>query len=125
MVKRIAGALLQAIAINRKSGRPISTQLASALRAAIIAGTLKPSERLPASRTLAKELGIARTTVVETLEQLASEGLLEARVGAGTYVSQALSVERPVPAPLLNGREPATPARLSHSMLAASSRFVH
>jgi GntR family transcriptional regulator/MocR family aminotransferase len=58
-----------------------------ALRAAIVDGRLAPDSRLPAARSLAADLGISRNTVAAVYAQLAAEGWLEARVGAGTWVS--------------------------------------
>ncbi|MFI7604251.1 PLP-dependent aminotransferase family protein [Micromonospora sp. NPDC049366] len=58
-----------------------------ALRSAIIDGQLTPDTRLPAARTLAADLGISRNTVADVYAQLAAEGWLESRVGAGTWVS--------------------------------------
>lgn len=61
--------------------------LEAALRAAILDGRLSPDTRLPAARTLAADLGISRNTVADVYAQLAAEGWLESRVGAGTWVS--------------------------------------
>jgi GntR family transcriptional regulator/MocR family aminotransferase len=58
-----------------------------ALRDAVRDGRLVPGDRLPASRALAGDLGISRTTVSTVYERLVAEGFLEARVGAGTFVS--------------------------------------
>lgn len=95
MVKRAGGALLASIAIDPKSPRSVSAQLHHALREIILAGGVAVGERLPASRTLAQELGVSRTTVIEAFDRLTAEGLIEARVGAGAFVSQALETERP------------------------------
>jgi GntR family transcriptional regulator/MocR family aminotransferase len=57
------------------------------LRDAILSGELSPGARLPASRKLAREVGVARITVVRAYEQLAAEGFVESRVGAGTFVA--------------------------------------
>ena len=54
------------------------------LRRGILAGTLAPGARLPPSRHLAEELGVARQTVVLAYERLAAEGYVRARVGSGT-----------------------------------------
>src|SRR5258705_13556674 len=59
-----------------------------ALRAAIVDGRLAPHIRLPPARSLAADLGISRNTVAAVYTQLTAEGLLEARVGAGTWVSE-------------------------------------
>jgi len=63
--------------------------LEEALRDAIRAGRLPPGERLPSSRTLAEQLGLARGTVVEAYSQLLAEGYLRARPGAATVVADA------------------------------------
>ncbi|MBX2829718.1 MAG: PLP-dependent aminotransferase family protein [Rhodospirillales bacterium] len=60
------------------------------IRAAILDGRLHPGERLPASRDLAKSLGISRNTVVTSFDLLTSEGYLETRVGAGSFVARSL-----------------------------------
>lgn len=61
--------------------------LEAAVREAIASGRLAPGTRLPASRTLAADLGIARNSVAEVYARLVAEGRLEARVGAGTWVA--------------------------------------
>src|SRR5690606_38867549 len=49
---------------------------------AIVSGRLRPGDRLPPSRRLAEELGVARVTVTSAYERLVAEGYLEGRVGA-------------------------------------------
>jgi GntR family transcriptional regulator/MocR family aminotransferase len=61
--------------------------LEHALRTAIIDGRLPPETRLPAARSLASDLGISRNTVADVYAQLAAEGWLTSRVGAGTWVA--------------------------------------
>jgi GntR family transcriptional regulator/MocR family aminotransferase len=61
--------------------------LEDALRAAVTEGRLAPGTRLPATRTVAADLGLARNTVAQVYEQLAAEGWLTSRVGAGTWVA--------------------------------------
>ncbi|SNT27621.1 GntR family transcriptional regulator / MocR family aminotransferase [Asanoa hainanensis] len=73
--------------------------LERALRAAIRSGRLAPGSRLPATRTLALELGVARNTVAAAYDQLVAEGYLTARTGSGTTVA-ALPSPSPA-APLL------------------------
>jgi GntR family transcriptional regulator/MocR family aminotransferase len=62
-----------------------------ALRAAIADGRLPPGHRLPATRALATDLGLARNSVATAYERLVAEGYLEARVGAGTFVAAVRS----------------------------------
>ncbi|KQV42795.1 hypothetical protein ASE37_20110 [Rhizobium sp. Root268] len=69
---------------------PKFRQVQDQLRAAILQGHLRAGTRLPASRILAGELGLSRQTLVRVLENLKAEGYLEARQGAGTFVSAAL-----------------------------------
>lgn len=68
------------------------------LRRGILAGTLLPGARLPATRHLAEELGVARQTVVLAYERLAAEGYVRARMGSGTYVAPDLPDAAPAPA---------------------------
>ena len=58
--------------------------------AAILSGQLRPGERLPSTRDLARTLGIARNTVAWAFEQLVVEGYVETRHGSGTFVSSQL-----------------------------------
>ncbi|MDG4719968.1 MULTISPECIES: PLP-dependent aminotransferase family protein [Thalassospira] len=60
------------------------------IRAAILDGRLHPGERLPASRDLATSLGVSRNTVVASFDLLTSEGYLETRIGAGSFVARSL-----------------------------------
>jgi GntR family transcriptional regulator / MocR family aminotransferase len=62
--------------------------LERALRDAIVAGRVATGARLPTTRGLAADLGIARATVSEVYAQLTAEGWLESRVGAGTWVAK-------------------------------------
>jgi GntR family transcriptional regulator/MocR family aminotransferase len=75
-------------------GRPRGAALEAALREAIRDGRLRPGDRLPASRTLAADLGLARGTVVEAFAQLEAEGYLEARHGSGTRVTAVTAPSR-------------------------------
>ena len=69
MVKRAGGALLLAVALDHASARPISTQLYVALRELMLSGRIVAKTRLPASRALASDLGVSRTTVIEAFER--------------------------------------------------------
>jgi GntR family transcriptional regulator / MocR family aminotransferase len=75
----------------------------SALRTAIRDGQLAPGVRLPSSRDLAAQLGVARGTVTAAYGQLTAEGYLTARRGSGTSVATTLgnpvASTTPTPAP--------------------------
>src|SRR5579862_7773593 len=69
------------------TGSRVRDGLERALREAVQTGRLHPGERLPSSRALAQDLGIARNTVADAYNQLAAEGWLTARQGSGTRVA--------------------------------------
>ena len=66
---------------------PRYEQVVRSLRAAIRAGRLKPGGRLPATRELARQLGVSRNTILVAYEMLCVERLVHSRGGSGTYVS--------------------------------------
>ncbi|MFT3765609.1 MAG: PLP-dependent aminotransferase family protein [Minicystis sp.] len=78
------------IDLERRAGVPIHKALYDALRAAMLTGRLRPGARLPSSRDLGQQLGVARGTVVAVYEQLAGEGYLASRTGSGTTVAESL-----------------------------------
>jgi GntR family transcriptional regulator / MocR family aminotransferase len=75
------------------SGHRVRPGLEAALRDAVRAGRLGPGTRLPSSRALAADLGVARNTVAEVYSQLVAEGWLTARTGSGTSVAERRAVE--------------------------------
>jgi GntR family transcriptional regulator / MocR family aminotransferase len=81
------------ISLDRSSAIPLYQQLAEALRHAVLQKRLKPNQKLPPSRVLAKSLEISRATVTQSYEQLVSEGYFEARCGSGTFVCARLPNE--------------------------------
>jgi len=62
-------------------------QLASELALRIERGALKAGDKLPTHRALAAQLGVTVGTVTRAYAEAERRGLVEARVGAGTYVS--------------------------------------
>ncbi len=64
-----------------------------ALRELILDGALDPGLKLPATRVLAKSLGIARDTVENAYVQLHRDGFIVRREGAGSYVSETVGTE--------------------------------
>jgi GntR family transcriptional regulator/MocR family aminotransferase len=70
----------------RNDARSLQTGIYDALKAAIQEGRLRPGSRLPSTRDLAQQLGVARGTVVEAFRQLVQEGYLSGTRGAGTRV---------------------------------------
>lgn len=77
-------------------GPGLRAGLMDALRDAVRTGRLAPDTRLPSSRSLAADLGIARNTVADAYAELVAEGWLTARQGSGTRVARRAA---PAPAP--------------------------
>ncbi|MFF3438108.1 PLP-dependent aminotransferase family protein [Streptosporangium sp. NPDC002721] len=78
------------LVVDRAAGG-VAAQIARELREAVRRGRLAAGVRLPASRELARDLGLSRGVVVEAYEQLVAEGFLISRVGAGTVVAPVAS----------------------------------
>ena len=64
----------------------LSVRIYRQLFDAVTDGRLRPGERLPPTREMARRLSVSRNTVSLAYERLAAEGILEGRVGAGTFV---------------------------------------
>ncbi len=95
------------------------------LRHSILSGALSGGGRLPPTRSLAQELGVARQTVVLAYERLAAEGYVRARTGSGTYVATDLPDQAPAPAstpPVAAVALSARGARLAQIPAAATAR---
>ncbi|MFE0172701.1 PLP-dependent aminotransferase family protein [Streptomyces sp. NPDC059002] len=73
--------------------------LTDALREAVRGGRLAPGTRLPSSRSLAADLGIARNTVADAYADLVAEGWLTARQGSGTRVAERVITPPARPTP--------------------------
>lgn len=82
------------LSIDLGLSTPVYEQLTDGIRAALVAGELKPGDTLPTVRQLALDLGIHHNTVAEAYRRLAREGWLELRRRVGVRV-----VARPQPAP--------------------------
>ncbi|WP_443077950.1 MocR-like pyridoxine biosynthesis transcription factor PdxR [Streptomyces sp. NBC_01450] len=78
-----------------RAGRGVRRALAAAMRDAVRSGRLAPGTRLPSSRRLAADLGLARNTVADAYGDLVAEGWLTARRGSGTLVADR-TITRPV-----------------------------
>ncbi|WFU12488.1 PLP-dependent aminotransferase family protein (plasmid) [Rhizobium sp. CB3090] len=91
--------------ISRAMG-PVYLAIADALQADIRAGRLATGARLPPQRALAETLGIDFTTVTRAYAEARKRGLVEGRIGQGTYVSQGRTAppqrQKPVPGGLVD-----------------------
>jgi GntR family transcriptional regulator/MocR family aminotransferase len=95
------------IPIDRTRPEPLRDQLYAGLRAAILDGRLADGARLPASRVLARTLGISRFTVDDAYSRLIADGYVVGRHGSGTFVAYGA----PPIAPALASTPPPSPDR--------------
>jgi GntR family transcriptional regulator / MocR family aminotransferase len=77
------------------AGPRVRAAVEAALRQAVQSGRLPAGTRLPATRTLAVDLGVARNTVADAYGQLVAEGWLTARQGSGTHVAEHPAADPP------------------------------
>ena len=85
--------------MDKNSGIPLYIQIESQIAFLIRNGTIKPLERLPATRELAEQLGVHRNTVVQAYQELEVKGITFSQIGSGTYVSKF------IPNPIVPGTE--------------------
>jgi GntR family transcriptional regulator / MocR family aminotransferase len=69
----------------------LGAEIYGQLRQAIVDGRLRTGDLLPPTRHLARRLKVSRSTVTGVYERLAGEGFVNARVGAGTFVSDQVA----------------------------------
>ncbi|PWR22023.1 PLP-dependent aminotransferase family protein [Zavarzinia compransoris] len=81
-----------------KSARPHYIAIADAIETDMRAGRLAPNDRLPPQRQLAEQLGLNFTTVARAYVEAQRRGLIESRVGAGSFVRTIVPVAVPRPA---------------------------
>ncbi|MFJ9345790.1 PLP-dependent aminotransferase family protein [Streptomyces sp. NPDC101237] len=110
------------------AGPGLRRGLTDALREAVRGGRLVPGTRLPSSRSLAADLGIARNTVADAYADLVAEGWLTARQGSGTRVAAREPTpapdgrRAPAPAPGASAHHPAYDLRAGHPDVSAFPR---
>ena len=77
--------------VNLVGCKNLSGEIYREVRRAIVDRRLRPGDRLPPSRELARDLVVARATVTVAYERLAAEGFVAVRQGAGTFVGELLA----------------------------------
>lgn len=63
-------------------------EIVEQIQSQILAGELKPGDRLPAERELASHFGVSRAAVREAIKSLTEKGLVDVHVGRGTFVAR-------------------------------------
>ncbi|RDI30491.1 GntR family transcriptional regulator [Rhodococcus sp. AG1013] len=76
--------------INRRSGIPAYVQLVLQVKQALRLGDLKPGDRLPTAKEVVAAVTVNPNTVLKAYRELENDGLVEARPGLGTFVTQSL-----------------------------------
>src|SRR5258707_4660004 len=109
------------IAVNKSAQEPIYRQVIRSIQEQIAQGTLRPGDRLPASRDLAEALGISRISVVNAYAQLQESGALSAHPGRGTFVANPSA---PTADPRLLPSIAANPVIQSMQRLAPQPRII-
>src|SRR5438552_4800469 len=79
------------VRLDRAAAEPLHQQLYRQIRDELVSGSFNNnSSRLPSSRALAADFGVSRFTVNLALSRLHAEGYLQAKIGSGTFISEAL-----------------------------------
>ena len=94
---------------------PRRLALYRSLRGLIESGQMRPGDKLPTTRDIAKRFGVSRGAAVAAYEMLVADGFAEARVGAGTYVAEAV--------PLLQAAPVQEPAVVEEAVAPLPDRF--
>lgn len=88
---------------------PRTRELYTAVRKLIETGLAPPGAKLPTTRDLARRLGLSRAAAVAAFEMLGSDGFVEARVGAGTFVAPKVPMLSSAPSAFSPSRPSALP----------------
>jgi len=108
--------------LDREAVAPLQAQLRAGLVSAIASRVLPPAARLPSTRDLAEQLGVARNTVVLVYRTLAEEGWLLASARSGHAVNPA-AADMPVPVGWRREHEPAAGAQAGAGPVDWSARL--
>lgn len=77
--------------LDPRSGQPIFEQIAFGVKSSVARGELRPGDRLPSVRELAKELAINPNTVARAYDALESQAVIVRRQGSGCFVAERTS----------------------------------
>ncbi len=91
--RRASGRFPAPMAIDHSSRVPIHRQIFDWYQAAVVTGQLRPSQGVPSTRGLARELQVSRAPVLAAFEQLVAEGYFVALIGAGTRVADSIPAQ--------------------------------
>ena len=103
------------------SGASLQAQVREMMVRAILDGHIPPGSAVPSCRHLARQLGVARNTVVLAYQRLVDEGYLSARERSGYYVNDDILAGRVQPPPSAAGDDARAPHWASRLKLSPSS----
>jgi len=75
------------IRVDPDSARPLFEQIAASVRGDVLAGRLRPGDRLPAAREVAEAVQVNVHTALRAYQELRDEGLIDLRRGRGAVIS--------------------------------------
>jgi GntR family transcriptional regulator / MocR family aminotransferase len=107
--------------LDMVTGSGLRSGLEDALREAVRTGRLTPGARLPSSRSLAADLGVARNTVADAYAELTAEGWLTAQRGSGTRVANRAPARAIAPGAV---RRSQTRQRPTHALIPGSPNLA-
>jgi len=102
--------------IDPRHPTPLYEQIAARVRLAVAAEEIRPGDPLPSVRQLAATLRVNPATVVQAYRDLAAEGFVSMRHGAGTFIEE-------VPAQLRNDEMEEQARRLVRQLMSEAARL--
>ena len=72
--------------LDHNSSKPLYVQILEIITRKITDRTLPPGSKLPPERELASFFAVSRTTAINAYRQLEQQGLIQTKIGSGTYV---------------------------------------
>src|SRR5215831_5470949 len=104
------------LTVEPTSGTPMFLRIARAISNDVCRQRLRPGDRLPGTRTLAKALQVHRNTVVAAYNELLREGWIETKQAGSTFVSRTLPDVRPRALAGITAPRGQVPARLGFDL---------
>lgn len=102
--------------LDPRSPTPLYAQIAARVRVAVAAGELDEGDALPSVRQLARTLRVNPATVVQAYRDLETDGFVEMRHGAGTFV-------RAVPGPVRDDERARRATEIARRALVDAARL--
>lgn len=106
VMKQVSGVFIQSLQGDGQAALAQRVRVYRTVLEGVRSGTLRPGTRLPSARRLAQDCAVSRGAVDEAFEQLQSEGLVERRVGDGSYVANPLPAGVLAPPPAAPVEQP-------------------